>query len=75
MILNQGSTAVGQGVGIEVLLGSRGGPKGSQGVKGLAYWVPGGQGIGLQGPRGSRGSLQCPMGSRGGPTGSQGVKG
>ena len=65
MILNQGSTAVGQGVGIEVLLGSRGGPKGSQGFNGLAYWVPGGQGIGLQGPRGSRGRL----------TGSHGVKG
>ena len=65
MILNQGSTAVGQGVGIEVLLGSRGGTKGSQGVNGLAYWVPGGQGIGLQGPRGSRGR----------PRGSQGFKG
>ena len=56
---------MGQGVGIEVLLGSRGGPKGSQGFNGLAYWVPGGQGIGLQGPRGSRGRL----------TGSHGVKG
>ena len=33
--------------------------------RGVAYRVPGGQGIGLQGPRGSRGR----------PTGSQRVKG
>ena len=33
--------------------------------QGVAYRVPGGQGIGLQGPRGSRGT----------PTGSQRVKG
>ena len=38
---------------------------GSQVIKGEAYRVPGGQGVGLQGPRGSRG----------GPRGSQGVKG
>ena len=37
----------------------------SIGVKGWACWVLGGQGVGLQGHRGSRG----------GPTGSQGVKG
>ena len=35
------------------------------GVKGQAYRVPGGQVVGLEGPRGSRG----------GPTGSQGAKG
>ena len=45
--------------------------------------IPGGQGVGLQGPRGSRvgptGSqeqevgLQGSRGSRGGPSGSQGV--
>ena len=33
--------------------------------RGVAYRVPGGQGVGLQGPRGSRGR----------PTGSQGAKG
>ena len=45
--------------------GSRVWPKGSQGVKGLTYRVPGGPEVGLEGPRGSRGR----------PTGSQGVKG
>ena len=43
----------------------RGRPIGSQGVKGQAYRVPGGQGVGLEGPRGSRGR----------PIGSQRVKG
>ena len=47
----------------------------SKGIKGLAYMVPGGPCVGLQGPRGSRGSLQGPRGSRGRPTGSKGVKG
>ena len=42
-----------------------GGLSGSQGVKGLAYRVPGGQRVGIQGPRGSRGRL----------SGSKGVKG
>ena len=37
----------------------------SQGVKGYAFWVPGGQRVGFHGRRGSRGR----------PTGSQGVKG
>ena len=50
--------------------------------------LAGGQGVGLQGPMGSRGrptpyrvpgghgvGLQGPRGSRGRPTGSQGVKG
>ena len=46
-------------------MGSRGKPIGSQGVKGWAYRVPGGQGAGLQGLEGSRGR----------PAGSQGVKG
>ena len=46
--------------------------------------VPGGQGVGLEGPWGSRGrptgskgqgvGLEGPKGSRGRPTGSQGVK-
>ena len=40
-------------------------PTGFQGVKVLAYKVPGSQGVSLQGPKGSRGR----------PTGSQGVKG
>ena len=40
-------------------------PTGSQGVKGYAYRVLGLQGVGLQGPRGSRG----------GPTKSKEVKG
>ena len=40
-------------------------PTGSQGVRGLAYRVPGSQGV----------SLQVPKGSRDRPTGSQGVKG
>ena len=44
---------------------SRGTPTGSQGVKGYASRVPGGQGVGLQGPKGSRGR----------PGGSQGVQG
>ena len=46
----------------ELILGS---DSGSRGVKGEAYRVPGGHGLGLQGPRGSRVR----------PTGSQGVKG
>ena len=46
-------------------LGSRGRPTGSQGVKGWAYKVPEGQGVGLQGLQGSRGM----------PTGFQGVNG
>ena len=40
-------------------------PIGSQGVREYAYRVSGGQGVGLPGPRGSRGR----------PTESQGVKG
>ena len=36
----------------------------AQGVKGYAFWVPGGQRVGFHGRRGSRGR----------PTGSQGVK-
>ena len=36
------------------MLISRGRPAGSQLVKGWAYWVPGGLGVGLQGLRGSR---------------------
>ena len=43
----------------------RGGPTGSHGVKGYTYRVPGGQGVGLEGP----------LGPRGGPTGYQGVRG
>ena len=53
--------------------GSKGIPKGSQGVKGWAYRVPGVQGVGLQGPRGSMGrptwpgsqggGLRCPIGA------------
>ena len=60
------------------LLGPRGSksrPTGSQGVKGQKWSVQGDQGVGLEGPRGSRGRLQGPRGSRGRPTGSQGVKG
>ena len=38
-------------------------PTGSEGVKGKAYRVPGGQGVGQQGPRGSRGRLWGPIGS------------
>ena len=45
--------------------GARGWPRGSQGVNRLAYRVPEGQGVGLQGL----------MGSRIWPTGSQGVEG
>ena len=45
--------------------GSRGRSTGSQGVKGKAYRVLGGQGIGLHGSKESRGR----------PTGSQRVKG
>ena len=45
--------------------GARGWRRGSQGVNRLAYRVPEGQGVGLQGL----------MGSRIWPTGSQGVKG
>ena len=41
--------------------GVKGRPTGSQGVKGKAYRVPGGQGVGLQGPRGSRGHLCDPF--------------
>ena len=59
-------------------------PTGSQGVKVLAYKVPGSQGVSLQGPKGSRGrptgflggqgvGLEGPQGSRGRLTGSQGV--
>ena len=57
-------------------------------VKGWAYRVLGGQGVGLQGPLGLRDrptgdrvlggqgvGLQCPRGSRGRLTGSQEVKG
>ena len=69
--------------------GSRVWPKGSQGVKGLTCRIPGGQGEGLRGLRGSRGrptgsqrvvggqeaDLEGPRGSRGRSTGSQGVKG
>ena len=39
-------------------------------VKWQAYRVPGGQGVGLQGPRGSRGRPTGAQGSRGRPTGS-----
>ena len=45
--------------------GSRDRPTGAQCIKRLAYKVPGGQGVDLQGLRVSRGN----------PTGSQGVKG
>ena len=48
-------------------MGSRGqgqGPKVTQGVKGLTFRVPGGQGVGLQDPTRSKGR----------PAGSQGVK-
>ena len=60
----------GQGVGLHcrpyrVLRGSGGRPTESLGVKWWAYGVPGGQGVGLEGPRGTRGR----------PRGSQGVKG
>ena len=48
---------------------------GSQVIKGEAYRVPGGQGIGLEGPRAQGVTLQGLRGSRGRPTGSQGVKG
>ena len=44
------------------------GPTQYQEVKGWAFRVPGGQGVGLQL------QLQGPRGSRDGPTGSQGVK-
>ena len=37
----------------------RGRPIGSQGVKGQAYRVPGGQRVGLQGPWGSMGRPTC----------------
>ena len=47
----------------------------SQGVKGQAFRVPGGEGVGLQGLMGSRGRPMGYKGSRSGPTGSQGVKG
>ena len=40
-----------------------------------AYRVSLGQGVGLQGPRGTRWNLQGPSGSRGRPTGPQRVKG
>ena len=53
-------------MGLQGPRGSRGWPTGSQGVNRLAYMVPGGQGVDLQGPRA--------RGSRDGPTGSQGVK-
>ena len=42
--------------------------------KGLAYSVPRGQGVRLQGPRGQVIGLKGPKGSRGRPTVSQGVK-
>ena len=47
---------------------------GSQGVKAKANRVPECQGVGLQGPRGSRDRLQGPKWSRVRPAGSQGVK-
>ena len=51
--------------------GSRGRPKGSQRVKGGAFRVPGGQGVGFEGPKGSRGR---PTGVKGWAyTGFQGV--
>ena len=48
---------------------------GSQVIKGEAYRVPGGQGVGLQGLRGSRGRPTGSEGSKGRPPGSEGVKG
>ena len=76
-------------VGLQGPRGSRVWPKGSQGVKGLTCRIPGGQGEGLLGLRGSRGrptgsqrvvggqeeDLEGPRGSRCRPKGSQGVKG
>ena len=41
----------GRASGSRVLGGARGRPTGFKGVRGWAYRVPGGQGIGLQGPR------------------------
>ena len=52
-------------VSLQDLSGSRVRHSGSQGFKGETSRFPGGQGVGFQGPRGSRG----------GPSGSQGVKG
>ena len=52
--------------------GARGRPTGSQRVNGLAYRVPGGQGVGLQGPKGLWGRLTGSQGATGWPTGSQG---
>ena len=44
------------------------GSGGSQGLRGWSYMVPRGQGVGLQGPRGSRGRPTGSEGSRGMPT-------
>ena len=63
-----------QGVSLQVPKGSRDRPTGSQGVKGLAYRVPGGGGVAYRVPGGGGVGLQGPRGSRGRPTGSQGVK-
>ena len=56
-----------QSVGLQGPLGSRDKPTGSLGVKGRSYWVPRGQGVGLQGPR----IKGCPTGSRVRPIGYQ----
>ena len=45
-----------------------------KGSRGWAAWVPGGQGLCLEGHRGSGGRQTGSQGSRGGPTGSQRVK-
>ena len=65
----------GQGVGLQGLRVSRGRPKGSQGVKGYAYGVPGGLGVAYRVPGGLEVGLEGPTGSRNRPTGSYWVKG
>ena len=51
------------------------GLQGPRGSRGRPIGSPGGQGVGPQGPRGSKVGLQGPRGSRGRPTGPQGVEG
>ena len=67
-------------MGLQGPRGSRGRPTGSQGVKRWAFWVPGGQRVGLQGvkrakrvPRGLRGTITKSNGVKGYPIGSQEV--
>ena len=61
-------------MGLQDPIGSRGRPGGSQAVKRWVYWIPGGQGVGLQGPRDQEVGLQGPKELRGRPTGFQGLK-